>query len=227
MSISTLQVSLVPHKPPTVYIETTVLKFSATTLLRLFPCTQIIDWGNAEVSEHKYYEPQYVNPNDEIRDVILKREVELLPSVADLVKKGRLLAVTDIETRFESWSLPKMDSCSGVFYRAPIGEAPPPVNCDRLLFCAGRDPREMQHQFLREIKHPRFLRLQKVTGAHEPQSRRYWNQMLDAFALWCAEYNSCDYFLTLDFKLIRQVRGCRDAQVKPALMRPSELLGSL
>src|SRR5204863_2295591 len=140
-------------------------------------------------------------PNEKIPDAVLRREVDLLPAIADLVKEGRLAAVTDMETRFESWGLPKMASWTGVFYGAPICHASPPINCNRMLFCADRDCVEMQHQFLRKIKHPRFLRLQKITGAHEAKGRRYWNQMLDAFAVWCAEHNCCDYFLTLDFKL--------------------------
>jgi len=88
----------VSTKPPTAYIDTSVLKFSATALLRLFPRRQIIDWGDARVSEHKYYEPLYVNPNDKIQNVVLRREVDLLGAVADLVKISRVAAVTSIET---------------------------------------------------------------------------------------------------------------------------------
>jgi len=211
-------------QPPTAYIETSVLKFSATALLRLFPRTQIIDWGDAGISEFKYYEPRFMNPNDKIPNASLRREAELLPTVAALVKACRLVAVTDIETRLESWGLPKMDSWAGVFYGAPIGNVPPPVNSNRMLFCTGRDALEMQHQFLRKIKHPRFLRLQKITGGYQGEDRYCWSQMLDAFALWCAEHNGCDFFLTLDFSLIRMVRRCRDAPVKPVLVRPSDLL---
>jgi hypothetical protein len=211
-------------KPQTAYIDTSVLKFSVTALLRLFPRTQTIDWGDAGISEFKYYEPLFVNPNDKIRNAALRREVDLLPAVADLVKVGRLVAVTDMETRFESWGLPKMDSWTGVFYAAPIGDAPPPVNCNRLLFCAGRDAVELQRQFLRKIKHSRFLRLQRITGGYQGKDRYCWRQMLDAFALWCAEHNCCDYFLTLDLRLIKQVQRCRDALARPALVRPSDLL---
>src|SRR5437868_2269285 len=110
-----------PGKVPTAYIDANVLKFSATALLRLFPRTQLIDWGNGLTSEHKYYELRYVNPNDKIPNATLRHEVELLEAVAQLIKTGRITAVADIETHFESWGLPDMDGWTGRFYGAPVG----------------------------------------------------------------------------------------------------------
>ena len=153
---------------PKVYIETTVFKFSATVLFRLLgPREQAINWGNGQISKHTYYEPRYVNPNESIRDENLRSEADLLQRISELIKKGCLTAVADIETRFEAWGLPKMDSLGGPFYGAPVGSATPPVKSDRLLFCAGHDPKEMQQHYVRGVKHPRFLELQRMTGGYQ------------------------------------------------------------
>jgi hypothetical protein len=94
---------------PKVYIDTTVLKFSATQLPRLLPRKQTIDWGGRvhEVTVHDFVR---VNPNDSIDNPELKAETELLPTLAEAGKRGEVKYVIQMETLFESWGIPKMDS---------------------------------------------------------------------------------------------------------------------
>ncbi|OGP41631.1 MAG: hypothetical protein A2090_06470 [Deltaproteobacteria bacterium GWD2_42_10] len=84
----------------------------------------------------------------------------------------------------------------------------------------------MQFNFLSSIKNKRFLELQKMTGAYQGAKKLNRNQLLDAFHIWCAEHNKCDYFLTLDFKLVNVIRRQKGATLSE-LVTPSELMNKL
>ncbi len=86
------------------------------------------------------------------------------------------------------------------------------------------DPKELQFEFLSGLHHERFMELQKLTGAHQGQRKANRNQLLDAFHIWCAEHSDCDYFLTMDLKLIRMVSNNRKRNLRLKLVGPSELL---
>ena len=114
------------HKPPTVYIDTNVLKFSATKLFRLRPRQEVIKWGDI-TEEVTVHDPVHINPNDKISDPVLKRETELLESVAESAKNGSINIVINVETEFESWGIPNMNSESGRFFGAPIEMIESPI----------------------------------------------------------------------------------------------------
>jgi hypothetical protein len=215
-----------PSITPVAYLDANIFKFAATALVRLFPRKQVIHY-DGKTTEHRYFEPRFVNPNDGITNPTLKTEVSLIETVANHVKAGRLRAVADLETLFETWGFPNMDSVHRRFYGAPVGPAPPPIHVDRFVFCAGKDPLTLQRNFLRDISHPRFLELQKVTGGYQGKEGYSWNQMLDAYAVWCAEHNQCNYFLTLDFRLVRIWKTARVGASTIKLMIPSQLLAAL
>ncbi|WP_346839240.1 hypothetical protein [Microbulbifer sp. SAOS-129_SWC] len=82
------------------------------------------------------------------------------------------------------------------------------------------------HNFLSELKHPRFLELAKYAGALQGGRKKY-NQLADAYWLWCAESNKCDVFLTLDTKLINSLSTAKRLEFTPDVVKPSELLGRL
>jgi hypothetical protein len=144
---------------PNVYVDTIVLKFSATRLLRLRPRKQTINWGGRvhEVTLHDFVR---VNPNDLIDNVELKAEAELLPALAEAGKRGEVKYAIQMETLFESWGIPKMDSEAGKFYGTPCEDVEAPVNYSRVLLGFNRDAKEMQFSFLSSIKNARFLDLQ-------------------------------------------------------------------
>jgi len=208
---------------PCAYVDANVYKFAATALPRLFPRKQIIDWGNT-TSEHHYYELRYLNPNDRIQDSALRSEVDLIETVADHVKLGRLRAVINLETTVETWGLPKMDSESGRLYGATVDNVPAPIRSNRILCSAGRGFDELQQRFLRRLKNPRLLELQKLTGGYQGEDRYNSNQLLDAFGIWCAEHNGCEFFLTLDRTLINHLRRRKQRQLYTRVVWPSELL---
>ena len=157
----------------------------------------------------------------------MKDEAELLPTLAGLGKEGEIKYCIQIETLFESWGIPNMDSTTGNFYGAPVEHVEAPVKYGRVLIGGNQDAKKMQFDFLSGLNHKRFTELQKLTGAYQGPGKLNRNQLLDAFHMWCAEHNECKYFLTLDFKLIRMVANSRTCIPKVELVRPSELLNKI
>lgn len=70
-----------------VYIDTNVLKFSATQLQRYCPRTQKINWGGRE-HEVTVNDLVYINPNEAIDNPELKAEAQLLPVLAEVEPMG-------------------------------------------------------------------------------------------------------------------------------------------
>ena len=117
---------------PRVYLATTVLKFSATALLRLVPKKRKLYLG-ANIPEVQAYDIGIVNPNASLTGEI-KAEAELLPTLAELGKQGTVRYFIHTETEFESWGLPKMlGNTTGRFYGAPIESAASPVQYRRVM----------------------------------------------------------------------------------------------
>jgi hypothetical protein len=209
--------------PPKVYIDTNVLKFSATQLPRLIPSQTTIIWGGRihDVMVHDFDE---VNPNETITNQDLKKEAQLLPELAVLGKSGKVRYVIQMETLLESWGIPNMDSSSGRFYGSPYEPVDAPIQYGRVVFSGGGNTQKMQFEFLCGIRSQSFFELQKMTGAYQGEGKINRNQLLDAFHLWCAEHNECDYFLTLDFKLIKVLQQNQKIKLKIRPVCPSELL---
>jgi hypothetical protein len=115
-----------------VFLDTTVLKFSATALQRLLPRNISLNWGgkDIDVTVHDFVE---VNPNDFIANAELKAEAELLPRLAELGKRGAIEYVINSETLHESWGLPNMDSKTGRFYGAPVTTVKAPLEYSRIV----------------------------------------------------------------------------------------------
>lgn len=208
--------------PTKVYIDTTVLKFSATRLPRLRPRKQTIKWGDLSLEE-TVHDIVRVNPNDPIDNAELKAEAELLPTLAEAGKHGEVKYVIQMETLLESWGVHKMDSETGKFYGAPIESVEAPIKYGRVVFGSNFNARDMQFSFLSSIKKDRFLELQKMTGAYQGPGKLNRNQLLDAFHIWCAEHNKCDYFLALDFKLLKVIRR-QNRHPLVEVVKPSELI---
>ena len=208
--------------PIRVFIDTNVLKFSVTESQRLVPRIQKLNWGGrpAEVVVH---DEMTINWNDRIMDPVLKSEVELLPKLAELGRANRLQFLLSVETKVESWCLPKRDSVHGICFGAPIKSVQAPVMYGRVVVGMGVDLEKEQFRFLASLKAPRFLQLQRMTGAYQGPGRLNRNQLLDACHLWGAEYNQCSYFLTLDFKLARVLRRSANSLLTH-VVKPSDLM---
>lgn len=79
------------------------------------------------------------------------------------------------------------------------------------------------HNFLHDLKHPRFLKFAKCAGAIHGSTFNY-NQLADAYFLWCAEVNQVDYFLTLDGKLQRAIENSPTLKFKTKIVSATGLL---
>jgi hypothetical protein len=212
---------------PKILLDTTVLKFSAAGSLSYIPVNRKTRNWYGRVTGFQFYEIGYVDRNKKIRNRELKREVGLLRKIAELAKKENLQLLMQDETIFESWGLPAMGSPTGPFYGAPITRAESPIKHGyRTLFAPsfGVSPDDLTKNFLAGIRDKRFERLAKITGGYQGKGRYNLNQMRDAFYIWCAEYNNCDFLLTLDFKLIRMVRRNTRHDLQVTIVKPSELL---
>jgi hypothetical protein len=210
---------------PRIFLDANVFKFSATQNLRFIPCNKKTYDDKGRVTGVQLYTLGHINPNERLSNPELRKEADLLPDVALAVKRSELEAVTQLEADVETWGLPNMDSESGRFYGAPIRRVQAPIKYSRILFGWGHfDSKQLRRDFLLHIRHPRFLELQRMTGAYQGKKPPNENQLLDAFHIWCAEYNECDFFLTLDLKLIRIVSEHPKRLSGLELVRPSELL---
>jgi len=165
-----------------------------------------------------------VSPNERIKNPELKAEAEILPHVAALADAGLVIFQISIETQVELSGIPNLDSETGYFYGAPCEIIKAPVEYGRILFGGIEDWWGAQYKFLASLKHARFLQLQRITGAYQGEGKSVnRNQLLDAFHLWCAEQNKCDFFLSLDFKLAKVIERAKSKAAVP-VVRPSQLL---
>ena len=210
---------------PSVFLDTTVFKFAATTLRRYVGRPSTVQWGPLQVHGVTYTE-EVVNPNDRISDAKLKSEAGLLPAIADLGVRGQLSFLISDEARLEQWGLPNLDSETGDFYGAPIRIASAPIEYARVMGGLGIDRRLEQSRFMESLDNPRFLELQRASGAYQGNNPTNRNQLIDAFHIWCAEHNACRFLLTLDWKLQRSLAKTR-VPMKVQVVSPSELLRAL
>jgi hypothetical protein len=213
-----------------VFIDTNVIKFSATKQLEFIPVNKPTRNWYGKITGYQVATVGYVNPNDNLRDKSeIKKEAELLPDIAALAKNEHIELFEDTEMIVESMGLPKIGSASGRFYNAPIKRANPPIIYSRTIIGPSYmgSPDELTLNFLKRITNKRFKELQKVTGAYQGKDNYNLNQLIDAYLIWSAEHNQCNYFLTLDFNLIKMIKNDKKKRVSINLVRPSELLQSL
>lgn len=211
---------------PKAFIDTNVFKFSAIRLRRLLPRTVTVPLGGRQ-HEVVVHELGYINPNEAILIPPLKQEVGLLPRIATLAKNNEVTLVTHFETQLEVSKLPNSNSETGLFFGASIDLAEDPVPYCRVIGGYGcTDWRDEQLRFLGSISHKRYLEIQRIVGAWQGKRGLNPNQLLDAFHLWCAESNRCEFFLTLDFRLEKVVRRSKK-KLSVQVVCPSELLGIL
>lgn len=210
-----------------VFVDTNVLKFAATELVRLRARRDKVQWGPLLV-DLIVHDAVAVNPNDRIPNAELRTEADLLPSVAACGKTGLVEFVHTVEALYESWGLPSMDSETGAFYGANIRLLQNvPFSYGRVMSGFGVDGEAEQLRFISSIGSPRFFELQRACGAFQGRDKPLnKNQLLDAFHIWCAELAGCSYFLTLDFKLQRTL-SLSAVEKKVNLVRPTELLAAI
>ena len=211
-----------------VFLDANVLKFGIVSVTRLVPKNQTLILNGNKIST-QVYDMRDVSIQEKTRDnPKLYSEIQLLSEVANLAKQERIKLLTHFETILEHFGLPKtVGRRKSVFEGIAIEEVKNPVEYSRVLLGLGQSPKGAQYNFIKGIKHPRFTELQKIMGAYQGEDRTNRNQLLDAFHFWCAEFNGCDYFLTLDFKLIAYTNSQKAFKSAVRLVSPSELLAAI
>jgi hypothetical protein len=191
------------NSAPLVFLDTNVLKFAAERLIRGRVRPSTVKWGDQNVTMNV---TQFVEVFPNARaDSRLRAELQRLPFLAHLARTGKIRLATHTEVWWEFYGLPKTDDARGVFYGAPIERCSDPFPYGRIM-AGGTTGREIDHQFefLKGISQPRYNQLKIAVGVNA-EAKGFKNQLLDAFHLLCAETSRADYFLTLDFKLLRHL----------------------
>jgi hypothetical protein len=215
-----------PHRP-TVFVDSNVIKFATETTV-LVPRQQRLNWAGREIelTVHDFGTRREV---DLLPEGELRQEALLLRRVAEEARDRRCRLVTQAEVVHETWTLPWVRGAQ--LYDVEIEWVDAPLEYSRIL---GRvvpsapnerrnDMKESTIEFLSSVDYPRFKQLQIACGAAQG-NRVNENQLIDAFHVWSAESAGAEYFLTLDFKLIRCVRTHKRFPPSVKLVKPSELL---
>lgn len=202
-----------------VYLDTNVVRHSATAYR-----TQDIYFGGAKVGE-----PLLRRGSIEIiqkpiaRDPNLRQQIEVLRDLAVRLKELGAELVMDRENFVEIRRAGKFRK--EYFYGSEIkfSDRSPQF---RTLMSAPRwmnsSPTNFFHNFLDGLQHKRFVQIAKQVGAFQGTYKNY-NQLADAYFLWCAELNNADYFLTLDFNLQKYVHKAPALEYIPRVVTPIEL----
>lgn len=158
----------------------------------------------------------------------LQQEIEKLPKLSSIFRSIKANLIMDHNNFSEIKKAGRFRK--EYFYGADITYANRPPEFNTLFACPGWfnfGPTENQfHNFLHRLENPRFLELAKYAGALQGKKDNY-NQLADAYFLWCAEENNVDYFLTLDFKLKRSIENARRLSYTPKVVTASQLLEEL
>ncbi|MCL5669600.1 MAG: hypothetical protein M1392_06535 [Gammaproteobacteria bacterium] len=215
------------RRPPSVFLDTNVLKASVDTRLVLRPEPQKINWGGREF-EVDVHRPIYINQNTKYLAQGNRERFEdtvALRFIAALAKEGKIHLVMHQEVLFELMGLPRATG-GPRFYGAPIEKVEGPFQYSRTVV-DGTD-HDYQYEFLSRVEHPRFKELQRACGAYQGQNKPLQrNQLLDAFHILCAESASATHFLTLDDSLIRVLTNQSPRKTTVTPITPKRLLVSL
>ena len=207
-----------------VFLDSNIVQHAATTYR-----TCDIYFGGARLGEPPIRQgPIKTARKQQAKDHGLRREIEKLPQLSSILRSIGASLIMDHDNFSEVRKAGRFRT--EYFYNSDIKYANRPPESNTLLGCSGwlnPGPTDNQfHNFLRRLKNPRFLELAKYAGALQGTQDNY-NQLADAYFLWCAEENRADYFLTLDFRLKRSMDNARRLSYYPKIVTASQLLAEL
>jgi predicted nucleic acid-binding protein len=204
-----------------VYLDTNILKFfSNNSVLTFEEKSSNLKWGD-KVIENKIYE--LTNKNKNIEKSNDKKLLNDIKEIENIFDNKFLEFYMNLETKIESMRILNIVNNLNI----KINDAKPPIVYSRILFSYKEENKKLQTDFLKNIDNQRFLDIQKVVGAYQGKREINENQLLDAWHLWCAEYNKCDYFLTMDYKLKRIIDNSRNFFIDVKVITPQKLLDNL
>ena len=144
---------------PRVFIDTNVIKFSATKQLRFIRVNKPTRNWCGKITGFQVATIGYVNPNDKLADESeIKKEAKLLNDVAVLAENGKIELFEDTEMIVERMGLPNIGSASGRFYGAPIKRSNPPIIYSRTIIGSSYIglPDELALNFFKSVTRARF-----------------------------------------------------------------------
>ncbi|MEW5056533.1 MAG: hypothetical protein AB1Y25_02825 [Cycloclasticus sp.] len=207
-----------------IFLDSNIVQHAATTYR-----SQDIHFGGAKPGEPiirkgpiETFQKQPANSEK------LRLEIDCLPEISTKLKNIGANLIMDHENFSEVRKAGRFRK--EYFYGSDIKYAKRPPEFNTILGLPSHlnpGPTDNHfHNFLHQLKNPRFLELAKYAGALQGTKANY-NQLADAYFLWCAEINHVDYFLTLDLKLSRLMGKARNLIYEPQVVTATELLGKL
>lgn len=205
-----------------VYLDANIFKHSVRQRTREVREPQHIRWGPADVEVSV---SQFIpfDPTEELSNSRQRTEAQLLASLSDHAQAGRIAFVSAIETMVEVWGLRDAQRDTRHFCGTPVRLIESPIQHSRILISGWARSRDLQLDFFGRIRHPRYEAFKRAFGAGSPNR----NLLADLFFLWTAESAGIDYFLTMDERLIRAVKGQSQLRIGCKVALPSELLRDL
>ena len=210
-----------------VYVDSNIVRHTGAYGFRWLPEEVTLQWGPHTIVQTVCRRYEIVDRMVEQADERLRKETVAARLLSQF---DRLPNVTFMQHWETDWEWRRRDSSwpgiGSPFRGVNMVEADSPV--ERFRVVAGRGAPEPERIF-DGIDHSRFVFLQQLAGVQPGMSaKKRASQLMDAWHLWCAEHNACDYFLTMDAKLIRLVgapRRCSSQEPYGVqLLKPSVLL---
>jgi len=208
---------------PRVFVEPSVMQHSVRSRRLLRPRAEQPEW----MGEQILYDLVEEDPTACVKGDGMRVEVGLLPRIAEAAKRGDIELLSHMESVFEYLGVHRLGDGPSTLLQAGVAWVKDPVPYSRII--AGPsfgDARALRADFLKGLRHGRFLELQRACGAHRG-SRAHENQLADAFHIWCAEEGGATHFLTTDLKLIRVFGSQKETRLRVEVVAPSGLLREL
>ncbi len=204
------------------FLDTTVVRNSQQVRTEWYENPKSVTWGDREFTVPLIESRERIPSEKFKRDGNLKafRDAKRIRYIEKLASLGLIRLVCDFELHWEFISRRKMNKGipSIVKYLEKVHS---PIVYGRTVVSAfSRE--DHQFEFLKNLKHPRYDEWKKAANV-VASSKKEKNQLLDAFSLWTAEHNWCDYFVTMDYKLIEFVKAS-SIKTNLNLVRPTQLV---
>jgi hypothetical protein len=207
---------------PRIYLDTSVLKLAVQRRIEARSRVTTVDWGS-KIMRVPVVEYVAVDPVDG-EHFRQRRQARRLPFIAWLALSDRIQLLRQLETLWEFAMLKSSRGAYGDFFGAKITSVDAPVRYGRVIAGGSQSGRDAQRDFLKKLQHPRFLQLQKATGAYQGKNPVAENELLDAFHIWCAEFIGADSFLTADVDLVDHVTSHKRFPPKVIVETPLQLV---
>jgi hypothetical protein len=206
-----------------VFVDTSIVRYADQERTHLVKQPETFRWGGTlvtapivrQVTEHpleKLNTPQHQHTYE---------DAKLIPVIDDLAKHGLITLLWHMETMLEYQRNRPFPGPPVPDFIERIQLANCPIYYARMIVSPFEKTDE-QLKFLRALKHLGFDEWKRIVGV-VADSNNERNQLMDAWHLWSADHNHCEYFLTMDSKLIRSVAS-RRRKSQLRLVTPSQFL---